>query len=102
MITGNASLLWVLKFLIQTVHKDKNIQVILHGGLAAFGSRGSLNPYICIQGIRPALRMLSHKRIQYIVLEETILESVLKELPSLRDFIDVLDHPTPLGKRSHL
>ena len=33
-ITGNPSILWAVNFFVKTVHKDKKIQIILHGGFS--------------------------------------------------------------------
>ncbi|MDR4498062.1 MAG: glycosyltransferase [Candidatus Scalindua sp.] len=95
-ISGNSSILWALKFFVHTVHKDKNIQVILHGGLSALVQRRSLRPFRRIGDIRTALRRFNHRNLQYIVLEKSIRDAVLRELPFLREHIDVLDHPIPL------
>ena len=101
-ITGNPSLLRALKFIASTVHRDKKIQVIIHGDLEPLGSRRSLrrwiDPLYRISSIRTALKMFGYKRIQHIVLEEAIRDAVIKEIPLLKDSISVLEHPIPLDE----
>ncbi|MEW6571474.1 MAG: hypothetical protein AB1390_09915 [Nitrospirota bacterium] len=99
-ITGNSSILWVLKFFVNTIHGDKKIQVIFHGTLAALGSRRSLRPHKRICDMRVSLKRFNHRRIQYIVLEESIRDAVLQELPFLKDHIFVLDIPIPLDEEA--
>ena len=98
-ITGNSSLLWALKYFLHTVHKNRNIQVILHGGLDTLVKRKSLRPHRRIGNIRTALSKFNQRHLRYIVLEESIRDAVLQRLPSLRDHIDVLDHPISLDKQ---
>ncbi|MBI4687086.1 MAG: glycosyltransferase [Nitrospirae bacterium] len=99
-VAGNSSLLWALKILINSIHKDKDVQVILHGTLASLSSRKSLRLNKRLWDLRTALKMFNHKRIQYIVLEESIRNAVLQKLPSLRRFLSVFDHPIPLDEEA--
>lgn len=95
-ITGNPSILWALKIFVNTVHGDKNVQIIFHGILSSLGSRRSLRPFRRYCDIRSSLSKFNHRRIQYIVLEESIRDAVVQCLSSLEDRIVVLDHPIPL------
>jgi glycosyltransferase involved in cell wall biosynthesis len=98
-ITGNPSLLWVLKYYVCTVHKDKRIQVVIHGDFSKLRYRGSLkqslNPFYHIGSLKTALKIFGHKRIQHVVLEESVRNAVIEEMPFLRNRITVLDHPIP-------
>jgi glycosyltransferase involved in cell wall biosynthesis len=98
-ITGNPSLLWAIKF---TLHRDKRIQIIIHGDLEPLGSRRSLRlliaPFYRISSIRTALKMFGSRHIQLIVLEEAIRDAVIKEIPLLKNSISVLEHPIPLDE----
>lgn len=113
-IMGNPSILWVLKYLMRKGQNNRNIQVIFHGILASLANRRYslksriryLDPLMRIQNIRTALRLFRDNRIQYIVLEESIRNAVLRELPDLQDNIVVLDHPisseTHVSAATHL
>ena len=101
MITGNASLLWALKFYVGTVHKDKRVQVIIHGDFSTLRRtprRSILNPFYYIGSLKTALRISGYERFQHIVLEEAVRDEILKHMPFLRNSISVLDHPIPVDK----
>ncbi len=103
-ITGNASILWALKFNLFNKHKDKKIQVIMHGDFYSLTDRKSLrrllNPLCSISSLKTALKLIACKRIQLIVLEEAIRDSVIKEIPLLKGSICVLNHPIPLDENT--
>ena len=97
-ITGNASVLWALKFYLKSSHKDKKVQVVIHGDFSTLRRtprRSILNPLYYPGSLKTALRMPGHDRLQHIVLEEPIRDEILKCMPFLRDSIGVLDHPIP-------
>ena len=91
--SAHPSLLWAIKLLIGSVHRDKNVQVVLHGELASLAGWRSRNLFMRIQDLRTALKIFNDRRIQYIVLEKPIQEAVIQELPFLYDRIGVLEHP---------
>ena len=101
-ITGNPSLLWALKFNVGTKHKDKKIQVIMHGDFYPLTYRKSLrrliSPLYRISSLRTALKMVGYKHIQLIVLEEAIRDAVLNEIPLLKNSISVFEHPIPIDE----
>jgi len=98
-MTGNPSLLWALKYYVSTMHKDKRIQVILHGDFSRLRYMGSrrnyFNPFYHVGTLKTALRFACHDRIQHIVLEEAVLEAIIEEMPFLQNRFSVLDHPIP-------
>jgi glycosyltransferase involved in cell wall biosynthesis len=100
-ITGNASILWALKYYVGTNHKDKRIQVIIHGDFSTLRRtprKQILNPFYYIGSLKTALRLSGYERLQHIVLEETVRDAILKQLPFLQNNISVLDHPIPADK----
>ena len=100
-ITGNASLLWALKFYVGTIHKDKRVQVIIHGDfttLRRIPRRSILNPFYYIGSLKTALRRSGYDRFQHIVLEEAVRDEILEHMPFLRYSVSVLDHPIPVDK----
>ena len=96
-ITGNASILWALKFYACTTHKDKKVQVIIHEDFSKFRYRAALkhhlNPFYHLGSLKTALRISRHQHIQHIVLEESVRTAVVEEVPSLGNRIHVLNHP---------
>lgn len=100
-ITGNASLLWALKFNIGTKHKDKNVQVVIHENFSTLRRpplKGILNPFYYIGSLKTALKMPGYDRFQHIVLEEAVRDAILKHIPFLQNSISVLDHPVPIAE----
>jgi glycosyltransferase involved in cell wall biosynthesis len=100
-ITGNASLIWALKYYLGTIHKGKRVQVIIHGNfstLSRIPRRSILNPFYYIGSLKTALKKSGYERIQHIVLEEAVRDEVIKRLPFLQNHIGVLDHPIPVDE----
>ena len=100
-ITGNASLLWALKHYVGTIHKDKRVQVIIHGDFSTLGRtprKSILNPFYYIGSLKTALRKSGYGSFQLIVLEEAVRDGILKHMPFLRNSVSVLDHPIPVDE----
>jgi hypothetical protein len=97
--TANASILWGLKLLVNTMHKDKKIQVIIHGDFYPLSYSRSFKRYLRplkrLGSLKTALKLGGYKRIQHIVLEDAVRDSVVKKLPLLDNHISVLEHPIP-------
>ena len=89
------SILVALKLLLCFLQGIKSTQIILHGNLNELTEWRSRNPFIRWQNLRTALTLGNNKKIQYIVLEESIRETLLRILPSLQGSVAVLDHPIP-------
>lgn len=103
-ITGNASILWAIKYYLGTKHKDKKVQVIIHGNfstLSRIPRRSILNPFYYPGSLKTALRIPGYKRFQHIVLEDAVRDAILKRLPFLKNSVRVLDHPIP-GDEHHV
>ena len=101
-ITGKASILWALKYYTGTIHKDKRIQVIIHGDFSTLHRtprKSILNPFYYIGCLKTALKISGYERLQYIVLEEVVREAILKKMPFLSNNVMVLDHPIPVDKQ---
>jgi glycosyltransferase involved in cell wall biosynthesis len=101
-VTGNASILWALKYYTRSVHKNKKIQVVVHGNfstLTRIPRREILNPLYYVGSLKTALKLPGYQRLQHIVLEEAVRYNVLRALPFLKDQIYVLDHPIPIDKK---
>jgi glycosyltransferase involved in cell wall biosynthesis len=102
-LTGNASLLWALKFHVRVKHKDKRVQVINHGNFSTLHRtprKSILNPFYYLGSLKTALRLCRNSSFQHIVLEEAVRDAILKNMPFLRDKVFVLDHPIPIDKQS--
>jgi len=100
-ITGKASLLWALKFYVGTIHKDKRVQVIIHGDFSTLRRtprKSILNPFYYIGSLKTALKISGYGRFQHIVLEEAVRDAILEHLPFLRNSVSVLDHPIPVDE----
>ena len=100
-ITGNASLLWALKYYLGTIHKDKRVQVIIHGDFSTLRRtprKSILNPFYYIGSLKTALKISGYDRFQHIVLEEAVRDAILKHMPFLRNNVSVLDHPIPVDE----
>jgi glycosyltransferase involved in cell wall biosynthesis len=97
-ITGMASILWALKYYTGTIHKDKRVQVIIHGDFSTLHRtprKSILNPFYYIGSLKTALKLAGHEKVQYIVLEEAIRDAIIGYLPVLRNRVSVIDHPVP-------
>jgi hypothetical protein len=68
------------------------VQVVLHGVSGVAGKRYR-NPLLRFQDMRSALELLQNKSIQYFVLEESIRDIVVQQLPFLSGNMEALDHP---------
>jgi glycosyltransferase involved in cell wall biosynthesis len=101
-ITGNASILWALKYFTGTIHKDKRVQVIIHGDFSTLRRtprKSILNPFYYVGSLKTALKMSGYEKIQHIVLEEAVRYAILKKMPFLRNSVSVLDHPIPVDRQ---
>jgi glycosyltransferase involved in cell wall biosynthesis len=97
-ITGNASILWALKYCVKTTHKDKRVQIIIHGDFSTLNRiprKSILNPFYYIRSLKTALRLSGYERFQYIVLEEAVRDKFVQDMPLFRNSVFVLDHPIP-------
>ena len=103
--SGNASILWSLKFLVSTFHRAARVQVVLHGDFSLLRYRTSLrrhlNPLYHLGSFRTAIRWACDRRVQHVVLEESVRDAVVEKYSFLRDRFVVLDHPLP-GDRNDL
>jgi hypothetical protein len=68
------------------------VQVILHGLSGVVGKRYR-HPMRKFQDMKTALTVLSNDNIQYLVLEQTIRQTVLQHLPELSGRVEALEHP---------
>jgi len=72
--------------------KRPPVQIVFHGMSGVVGRRYR-HPSRRIQDTRTALTTFGNEGIQYLVLEHSIAETVLKRLPFLAGKIEVLEHP---------
>ena len=73
-------------------------QVVLHSNLNRIQGWRSRNPFIRWRDLKSALGFpLARNRIQYIVLENAIRESLLERIPRLAGRVAVLEHPIPMS-----
>ena len=72
--------------------KNTTVQLVLHGLSGVVGKRYR-HPIHRFQDMKTALTLLGNNGIQYLVLEESIRDRVLKNLPLLSGKIEALEHP---------
>ncbi len=94
-----ASTLVVLKLLSRFISHDLTLQVVLHG-LGDIGGKRSRHPIRRFQDMRTALTMPYGRNIQYLALEVDIKEAILKNLPSLDQQLEVIEHPIPPNEQA--
>jgi hypothetical protein len=84
----------VLALKIGRCFRSKHIpvQIVLHGMSGVVGKRYR-HPIRRFQDMRTVLTLFENKKIQYLVLEQSIRDSVLQNLPFLSGNIEALDHP---------
>ncbi len=68
------------------------VQIVLHGMSGVTGKRYR-HPIRRLQDMRSALGFLANDGIQYLVLEQSIRDTVLRKMPFLAGNIESLDHP---------
>ena len=84
-----------LKLVKRSLFEGIKVQVVLHGGLSGIVGRRYRRPILRFQEMRTALTFLGNTNIQYLVLEDCIRDTLLKNLPSLSGKVETLDHPLP-------
>jgi len=72
--------------------KHTPVQIVLHGLSGVIGKRYR-RPIRRFQDMKTALTLLGNDNIQYLVLEQSIRDTILKNLPLLSGKIEALDHP---------
>ena len=100
-VTGNSSILWALKYYTARLHRNKKVQVVLHGNfstLKRIPRREMLNPLYYVGCLKTALKLPGYQRLQHIVLEESVRNAVLECMPFLRKSLYVFDHPVPVDE----
>jgi hypothetical protein len=68
------------------------VQIVLHGMSGVVGKR-QRSPIRRFQDMRTALTLFRNRNIQYLVLEQSIRDTVLKHVPFLSGRLEALDHP---------
>lgn len=93
LLSGTASTIVAVKLLRAAGRLRVPVQFVLHGAAADLSGWRSRNPLRRVTDLRSAVAMPPRRRIQYVVLEEAILERITHEHPRLaRDFVG-LPHP---------
>ena len=84
----------VLALKVARCFRSKNtpVQMVLHGLSGVVGKRYR-RPIHRFQDMKTALTLLGNNGIQYLVLEESIRDTVMKHLPLLSGKIEALEHP---------
>lgn len=72
--------------------KRPMVQMVLHGLSGVVGARRR-HPLHRMQDMNTALNLIGNRGIQYLVLEESIRDMVVRSLPHLVGKIESLDHP---------
>jgi Glycosyl transferases group 1 len=90
-----SSTLVALKLVKRSQFGRIRVQVVLHGGLSGIVGRRYKRPILRFQEMRTALTLFGNSNIQYLVLEDCIRVTLLKNVPSLSGKVETLDHPLP-------
>ena len=77
--------------------KNTPVQMVLHGLSGVVGKRYR-RPIHRFQDMKTALTLLGNNNIQYIVLEQPIRDTVVKNLPFLSDKFEAFEHPISPNK----
>ena len=88
------SILWTL----QLFAKNVDVWAIYHSGLQTLVGWRSRNPLKRIQDLETALRGACTGRIQLIVLEEPILDTINSKMPEVTACVHLIEHPIPPGR----
>jgi glycosyltransferase involved in cell wall biosynthesis len=75
--------------------RTNEVQVVCHGWLSRLRGWRSRNPFLRILDWRTALTIGNDPRIQFVVLEESIRDTLAAEFPRLARHLAVLPHPIP-------
>jgi len=67
---------------------------IMHGGLAEIRHKPRFNIFRKVFSLRTALN-ISHPKIRFAVLEKHIYDKLTQMMPSLKDRVDLYEHPLP-------
>lgn len=78
-------------------HEHPPVQMILHSLSGVVGKRYR-RPLRRFQDMKTALTLLGNRNMQYIVLEQSICNTVVKNFPLLSGKIEALDHPISLNE----
>jgi hypothetical protein len=84
----------VLALKVARCSRSKNtpVQMVLHGLSGVVGKRYR-HPIHRFQDMKTALTLLGNNGIQYLVLEESIRDTIVRHLPLLSGKIEALEHP---------
>ena len=93
------STLFALKFIMGFITRNCIVQVVIHGHLESLTGWRSRNPFIRFIDFKSLLELGNNKRIQYIILEESIRKKIISILPSLQQNVAVLEHPIAPNKQ---
>lgn len=88
-----------LAFFVRRRPVNINVQLVLHGGLANITEKRR-NPLARLLNIRQFLRCACHRRIQFLVLEEWILRSLVTVAARIAANAAAIPHPIPLLETS--
>ena len=99
---GSSPMILAAWILLKTVHRNLLLDIILHGDLTTLGEIGSRshNPFRHLFGYRMSISLARLPRLRFVVLEETIKDAVLKQLPSCASALAVFPHPILPSPRS--
>ena len=97
--SANASILWSVKALVRTFHREARLQIVLHGDFSKLRLRTSLknrlNPLYHLGSFRTAVRWATDRRVQHVVLEDSVRNAVVSKYPVLHDRFRTLELPLP-------
>lgn len=98
---GTPVMVLVLKLLMRLgVRRAHGVQIVCHGWLSRLKGWRSRNPFVRMLDWRTALTVANNPRIQFIILEEAIRNTVAAEFPELARHLAVLHHPIPSASDS--
>ena len=88
------TILWTLRLFVKNV----DVWAIYHSGLQTLVGWRSRNPLKRIQDLETAVRGACAGRIQLIVLEKPILDTINSKMPEVGACVHLIEHPLPPGR----
>ena len=85
--------LWLLRKRLSNI----DVWAVYHAGLQTLVGWRTRNPIKRISDLESAIRFSRKSNVQYIVLEEPILETIKRKIPEAKGCVHLIEHPIPPG-----
>jgi hypothetical protein len=102
LLSINSTLLLALKLLLRFEFLNVNVLVVPHSILATITDRLALRPWYWLLRFKLILKYGNMARIRYLILGHSIQQNLDIELPSIRKYCSVINHPYIIKDRGML